>query len=161
MRKKRNSVGPLQTGATDPYNSVGIQRPQLLSSHQTRNFKGGRSQRGRPFIQQGGVVRSGELAPRMEADHKQHEVVWMDMGGGRIQLMKIQPLETPLPPISHPNPLPHKVVHVQPYQQSIEAAVVKEQFSSQDPQQSLICPNKQLDTYFKVCPKAPSLNLCS
>ena len=145
-------MGPISRGDTDSYNSLDTSRD--ITSLQLKHIKGGRSQRGRLFIQPG-YIRGGRQAKR-EANDARRELAWMDIGEGGIQLMKVQPLLTPtpypfLPPTFHPGLLPHEVVHVQPQPQSAATSMVQDKGPTQNAEKSLSSTHRPLENYFKAC----------
>lgn len=155
VRKKTNRVGPTQN--TDGYDSTDHrQRPPL--SRQSKRFKGGRSQRGRPFTQQSLVGPGGGRISRGIAYDTQQELAWLDTGGGGVQLMRYQPILPPPPPSYSLPPLPaqHSIVQVQPHPQTHPhmqhpaPAPVQEKLPTLAPLQSQSYTQRQLETYFRV-----------
>lgn len=154
-RKKGNRVGP----ATDGYDSTDQHtrhKPPL--SRQSRHGRG-RSQRGRPFTQQS-LTDGGGRASRSVAKDTQHELAWMDTGGGGVQLMRFQPIPPPtysLPP--HPPPPAMQpqgasgVIQVQPRPQkgAGSTSLAQEKLPTLSGPQNQSYTQKQLETYFKVC----------
>lgn len=141
-------MGPL---TTDGYDSTDHRRPPA-SRQSSKRFKGGRSQRGRPFTISGG------RASRGVAYDAQQELALIDTGRGGVKLMRFQPILPPatptysLPP--HPAtpavpPTPPPVVQVQPRPQKV-GSLAHEKLPALNPLQSYSYTQRQLETYFRV-----------
>ena len=123
---KKNRVKPHPQNTTDGYDSTDHQGQRLIS-RQSKRFKSGRSQRGRPLTLDGMTY------------NVQQELAWLDMGEGGVQLMRYQPL---FPPHHLP---PHQVIQVQP-----QSAVWDNRLPPLTTLQSEGYTERHLETYLKV-----------
>lgn len=166
VRKKSNRIGPLPPHTTDGYDSTDHRTRHPASRQSSKRFKGGRSQRGRPFTQQSFIGGGGGRDSRGVAYDTQQELAWLDTGGGGVQLMRFKPLVPPAPPTHtlppHPS-VPQHVVQVQPRPQEVQPhpqevqprpqevqSLAQEKLPTLHPLQTPSFSQKQLETYFKV-----------
>lgn len=146
MRSRRgNRVAP---AATDGYDSTEHRHKPPVSRQSSRKFKGGRSQRGRPFSQQS-MVGGGRVSRGVAQDARQ-ELAWMDTGAGGVQLMRVQPLVTAPPPMySLPPTASVPPVQVQPRPQGV-GSLAQEKLPALNSAQTQSFTQRQLETYFRV-----------